>query len=337
MNAAVVVTGVAGFCGYHVAKLLLQLGYEVLGVDAFTPYYSLELKRARVSELNKLCRFRHIEADVANFAQLQRLAESPVHAVIHLAAQPGVRHSLSRPGDYIQANLVGFANVLELCRQQHISHLVYASSSSVYGANTKAPYSERDSVDHPVSLYAATKKANELMAHSYSHLYGLPTTGLRFFTVYGPWGRPDMAPWLFSDAIMQGKPINVFNEGKLSRDFTYVEDVAEAVVRVLERPPVSNPDYDHSNPHPDESDAPYRVVNVGNEHPVQLMDFISKLECALGRKAMLNFLPMQAGDVLRTEADVSALRQLIGYAPSTPIEVGLAKWAHWYKAYHGCA
>jgi UDP-glucuronate 4-epimerase len=279
---------------------------------------------------------RFVRLDVADATALTELFETNrITSVIHLAAQPGVRRSLTHPEDYVQANLVGFANVLEAARQAKVEHFVYASSSSVYGANTKTPFSERDSVDHPVSLYAATKKANELMAHSYSHLYGLPTTGLRFFTVYGPWGRPDMAPWLFTDAIMQGKPINVFNNGDLVRDFTYVEDVAECIVRLIDKPPEPNPHYDHANPRADQSAAPYRVLNVGNEQPVKLMDFIQELETALGKKATLNFLPMQAGDVYRTEADVSELRKLIGYAPSTPLREGLAKWAAWYKTYHG--
>ncbi len=332
----ILLTGALGFCGFHAWSRLIAAGHSVLGIDSISTYYDPALKLARLAALGSLGDSRFVETDIANAAQLRELvAKHSISAVIHLAAQPGVRHSLTHPEDYIQANLVGFANVLEVCRHAKVEHLVYASSSSVYGANTKAPFSEQDSVDHPVSLYAATKKANELMAHSYSHLYGLPTTALRFFTVYGPWGRPDMAPWLFTDAIMQGKPINVFNEGRLSRDFTYVEDVAEAVVRVLEKAPISNPNYDHSKPRADESDAPYRVLNVGNERPVQLMDFIAQLEIALGKKATLNFLPMQAGDVLRTEADVSSLRALIDYAPSTPIEVGLAKWAAWYKSYHG--
>lgn len=334
----VLVTGAAGFCGHHICQLLLARGYRVVGVDSISSYYSPTLKQHRLDKLASTPGFAFAQVELCDANALSVLAKSHgFDALIHLAGQPGVRRSITHPQDYIQANLVGFANVLEACRHAKVRHLVYASSSSVYGANTKAPFSERDSVDHPVSLYAATKKANELMAHTYSHLYDLPTTGLRFFTVYGPWGRPDMAPWLFTNAIMQGKPINVFNDGKLSRDFTYVEDVAEAVVRVLEKPPGRNPAYDHSNPRVDQSDAPYRVLNVGNERPVQLMDFISTLENALGKQAILNFQPMQPGDVLRTEADVSALRELIGYTPSTPIEAGLAKWADWYKSYHGLA
>ncbi len=335
---SVFVTGAAGFCGFHVCQLLLRRGIRVVGIDSMSSYYSPSLKQHRVDQLISESAFVFERLDLCDAAALNRtLAAHSCNMIVHLAAQPGVRRSISHPQDYIQANLVGFSNVLEAARNVKLAHLVYASSSSVYGANTKAPFSERDSVDHPVSLYAATKKANELMAHTYSHLYDLPTTGLRFFTVYGPWGRPDMAPWLFTDAIMQGKPINVFNEGKLSRDFTYVEDVAEAVVRVLEKPPTRNPSYDHANPRADQSDAPYRVLNVGNERPVQLMDFIATLESALGKKALLNFQPMQPGDVLRTEADVSALRELISYAPATPIEAGLAKWADWYKSYHGLA
>jgi UDP-glucuronate 4-epimerase len=332
----VLLTGALGFCGFHVWRRLVERGYLVVALDSMSSYYSPELKRARLAALPFHARASFVQLDVVDQDALREcIANKQFHSLVHLAAQPGVRRSISHPDDYVRANLVGFANVLEACRQAKVKHLIYASSSSVYGANTKTPFSERDSVDHPVSLYAATKKANELMAHSYSHLYGLSTTGLRFFTVYGPWGRPDMAPWLFTDAIMQGKPINVFNNGELVRDFTYVEDVAECVVRLLDKPPERNPNYDHANPRADQSDAPYRVLNVGNEQPVQLMDFISELEKALGRKAILNFLPMQVGDVVRTEADVTELRRLIDYAPSTPISVGLAKWAAWYKSYHG--
>lgn len=332
----VLITGAAGFCGFHVCWTLSTQSQDVLGVDSLSPYGSLNLKQNRTSVLTDSANLEFVQVDVANRHSLSKcFDERQIRTVIHLAAQPGVRHSIDHPEDYIQSNLVGFANVLEQCRQHQVRHLIYASSSSVYGANSKTPFSEQDSVDHPISLYAATKKANELMAHSYSHLYGLPTTGLRFFTVYGPWGRPDMAPWLFTDAIMKGEPINVFNNGELVRDFTYVEDVAEAIVRLIDKPPVANPDYDHVNPRPDQSHAPYRVLNVGNEQPVQLMEFIRELERALGKKATLNFLPMQAGDVMRTQADVSELRRLIDFAPSTPLREGLAKWAAWYKHYHG--
>ncbi len=332
----ILLTGALGFCGYHVWSRLASNPSVVVGVDSISEYYSPSLKRARLESLLATTPAIFEALDTSDSQAVRALFhQHPITTVIHLAAQPGVRHSLTHPEDYIQSNLVGFANVLEACRQAKVKHLIYASSSSVYGANTKTPFSERDSVDHPVSLYAATKKANELMAHSYSHLYGLPTTGLRFFTVYGPWGRPDMAPWLFTDAIMQGKPINVFNNGDLVRDFTYVEDVAECVVRLIDKPPVANPGYDHANPRADQSAAPYRVLNVGNERPVKLMDFIQELEAALGKKAIVNFQPMQAGDVHRTEADVSELRKVIDYAPSTPLSEGLAKWAYWYKSYHG--
>jgi UDP-glucuronate 4-epimerase len=335
MRTNALITGASGFCGAAVALSSLRAKFNVVGIDAHTSYYDVRLKNARSCELQRASEYVHIHADLCDRHAIENAIKThEITHVIHLAAQPGVRHSISHPREYIQANLVGFANVLEACRHAKVKHLIYASSSSVYGANTKTPFSERDSVDHPVSLYAATKKANELMAHSYSHLYGLPTTGLRFFTVYGPWGRPDMAPWLFTDAIMQGKPINVFNNGDLVRDFTYVEDVAECIVRLLDKPPQPNPDYDHANPRADQSDAPYRVLNVGNEQPVKLMDFIHELERALGRKAILNFMPMQPGDVMRTEADVSELRKIIDYAPNTPISVGLAKWAAWYKSYH---
>jgi UDP-glucuronate 4-epimerase len=335
-NRVILLTGALGFCGFHVWSHLIARGHSVCGVDSVSAYYDPAMKRARLAALGGPAVAQFEQIDVTDAVAIRSVFSlNHISSVIHLAAQPGVRRSLTHPEDYVQANLVGFANVLEAARQAKVEHFVYASSSSVYGANVKAPFSERDSVDHPVSLYAATKKANELMAHAYSHLYDLPTTGLRFFTVYGAWGRPDMAPWLFTDAIMQGKPINVFNHGELSRDFTYVEDVAEAVVRLLDKPPARDHSYDFTNPRPDQSDAPYRVLNVGNEKPVQLLDFIRELESALGKKATLNFLPMQAGDVYRTEADVTELRQLIGYAPSTPIDVGLAKWAAWYKRYHG--
>jgi UDP-glucuronate 4-epimerase len=331
----ILLTGALGFCGLHVWSRLLSLHRPVLGIDSVSDYYDPRLKWARLESLGPPSDVRFVRLDIRDAQALNALfVQHPIRAVIHLAAQPGVRHSISHPEDYIQSNLVGFANVLEACRHAKVEHLVYASSSSVYGANRRVPFSERDSVDQPVSLYAATKKANELMAHSYSHLYGLPTTALRFFTVYGPWGRPDMAPWLFTDAIMQGKPINVFNNGDLERDFTYIEDVAESVVRLIDKPPQPNPHYDHANPRADQSAAPYRVLNVGNEQPVKLLDFIRELETALGKKATLNFLPMQAGDVYRTAADVTALRAVIDYAPSTPISIGLAKWAEWYKSYH---
>lgn len=330
----VLVTGVAGFCGLHVARLLLDRGDEVVGIDNFSPYYDVSLKRARLAELADASGFMFCERDICDSAALRDLfARTQPDRVVHLAGQPGVRHSLTHPEDYIQVNLVGFANVLEACRHHGIQHLVYASSSSVYGANSKVPYAEADNVDHPVSLYAATKKANELLAHSYSHLYGLPTTGLRYFTVYGPWGRPDMAPWLFSEAILADRPIQVFNQGQMVRDFTFVEDIADATVRVLDRVAKPDPAFERASPRPDTSSAPYRVYNVGNEHPVLLLDFIETLEQALGRTARKQFLPLQPGDLEITRADVSSLRRDIGYAPATPIAVGLRRWADWFRQY----
>lgn len=332
----VLVTGVAGFCGLHVARVLLGRGDEVVGLDNFSPYYDVALKRARLAQLEGAAGFTFAERDICDAAALRELfASARPDRVVHLAGQPGVRHSLTHPEDYIQVNLVGFANVLEACRHSGTQHLVYASSSSVYGANEKVPYCEHDNVDHPVSLYAATKKANELLAHSYSHLYGLPTTGLRYFTVYGPWGRPDMAPWLFTEAILAGRPIKVFNQGQMIRDFTFVEDIATATVRALDCVATPDPGFDRAAPQPGISSAPYRLYNVGNEKPVRLLDFIETLEQELGRKASKQFLPLQPGDLEVTRADVSSLRQQIGYAPATPIAVGLRRWADWYRHYHG--
>jgi len=331
----VLVTGVAGFCGLHVAQQLLARGDRVIGIDNFSPYYDVGLKRARLAQLQGKPGFAFHAIDICDAHGLRQLfaTEKPVR-VVHLAGQPGVRHSLTHPEDYIQTNLVGFANVLEACRHGSIEHLVYASSSSVYGANKKVPYTEQDNVDHPVSLYAATKKANELLAHSYSHLFRLPTTGLRYFTVYGPWGRPDMAPWLFTEAILRGQPIQVFNAGRMLRDFTFVEDVAEATVRALDRVAEPDPAFETTAPRADISSAPYRVYNVGNEAPVQLLHFIKVLETVLGREALKQFQPLQPGDLEVTRADASCLRQATGFAPSTPIEVGLQRWADWYRQYH---
>lgn len=331
----VLVTGVAGFCGLHVARRLLARGDEVVGIDNFSPYYDVKLKRARLAQLRDDSRFSFVELDILDtVALLELFAREEPERVVHLAGQPGVRHSLTHPEDYIQVNLVGFANMLEACRHHDVQHLVYASSSSVYGANEKAPYSERDNVDHPVSLYAATKKANELLAHSYSHLYGLPTTGLRYFTVYGPWGRPDMAPWLFTDAILNDRPIKVFNEGRMVRDFTFVEDIAEATIRVLDRVATPDPAFDRKTPRPDTSSAPYRVYNVGNESPVPLMEFIETLEAALGRPAVKQLLPLQPGDLEVTRADAASLRHDTGFAPATPVAKGVKAWVEWYRDYH---
>jgi len=331
----ILVTGAAGFCGMHVSAALASCGGTVVGIDNFSPYYDVGLKKARVAHLKQHGNFTFAELDLLEATAIKEfMAEHGIQRVVHLAAQPGVRRSITHPEDYIQNNLVAFSNVLEACRDASVKHLVYASSSSVYGANTKTPFSEHDSVDHPVSLYAATKKANELLAHSYSHLYGLPTTGLRFFTVYGPWGRPDMAPWLFTEAILAGRPIRVFNNGQSLRDFTYVADVAAVVAAVLDKPP-SPSDSSAALDSPQSSTAPYRILNVGNERPVALLDFIATLESALGVEANMQFEPAQPGDMVATAADVSCLRDTVGFAPGTPIAEGLRHWVEWYRSYHG--
>ena len=328
----ILVTGAAGFIGLHVARRLLARGDEVVGIDNLNDYYDPRLKLARLDCLKPFDNFRFVRMDVSDSAALGELcAAERFNRVIHLAAQAGVRYSLTNPQVYIQSNLVGFANVLEACRQHDIEHLVYASSSSVYGANTRMPFSVHDEVNHPVSLYAATKKSNELMAHSYSHLFGLPTTGLRYFTVYGPWGRPDMSPWLFTSAILEGRPINVFNHGKMRRDFTYVEDIAEGTVKAMDRIATPNPQFDSDRPDPGSSRAPYRVYNIGNHQPVELLTFIETIEKALGREAQKNFLPMQAGDVPATYADVEDLRRDVGFEPKTPLSEGIAHWATWFR------
>ena len=308
------VTGVAGFIGMHCAQRLLARGDEVVGIDNLSPYYSVELKKDRLKRLQLNCEV----IDIADAGLLGDIFEKhKPEAVLHLAAQAGVRYSLENPASYVQANLVGFANLLESCRRQPPRHLVFASSSSVYGANAKLPWSESDNVDYPLSLYAATKKSNELMAHVYSHLYGLPASGLRYFTVYGPWGRPDMSPMLFSQAIMAGRPIQLFNHGDMQRDFTYVDDAVEATLRVLDRP------------------ARYAVYNVGNHRPVSLPDYIAALERALGKKATVEMRPMQPGDVKATYADTHALQQAVGFVPSTPLADGLARFAAWFRNYYG--
>lgn len=329
------VTGAAGFIGYHVAQTLLQQGSEVVGLDNLNEYYDVSLKQARLDRLNASARFEFHRIELAEATAVGDLfGHHEFDCVIHLAAQAGVRYSIENPGVYIQSNLVGFGNILEGCRHGGVKHLVYASSSSVYGANTKMPFSVHDAVDHPVSLYAATKKSNELMAHTYSHLYQLPTTGLRFFTVYGPWGRPDMALFLFTKAILEGKPIDVFNNGKMERDFTYVDDIVEGVLRVASNVPTANPDWSAETPDSSSSHAPYRLYNIGNHHPVKLMDLIETLERALGRTATKNFLPMQAGDVIATYADVDDLIRDVGFEPSTPIEVGIGKFVDWYREFY---
>jgi len=317
-----------------VAERLLARGDEVLGLDNLNDYYEVRLKEARLARLRQRAGFAFERGDIADGERLKTIfAGFGPERVVHLAAQAGVRHSLTNPGAYTQSNLVGFANVLEGCRAGRISHLVYASSSSVYGVNKKIPFSVHDNVDHPVSLYAATKKANELMAHAYSHLFAMPTTGLRLFTVYGPWGRPDMAYFKFARDILAGKPIEVFNHGQLSRDFTYVDDAVEGVVRVLDRLPRPDAVCDGALPDPATSAAPYRLYNIGNHTPVRLLDFIAALERALGKKAVLKMLPMQPGDVETTFADVSELERDVGFSPSTPLSVGLERFVRWYREY----
>ena len=331
----ILVTGVAGFIGMHVAQRLLERGDEVVGVDNLNDYYDVQLKQDRLKQLKPFGDFRFIKLDIAEREPIAELfAQEKFECVINLAAQPGVRYSLKNPHAYINANIVGFTNILEGCRHHQVQHLVYASSSSVYGANSRMPFSVHDNVDHPVSLYAATKKASELMAHTYSHLYQIPTTGLRFFTVYGPWGRPDMSPSLFAGAILAGRPIDVFNQGKMQRDFTYIDDIVEGVVRVLDLPATPDPQFDTSHPDPATSYAPYRVYNIGNHEPVELMAFIKIIEDALGKVAVKNMLPMQAGDVVATYADVEDLKRAVGFEPKTPLRLGIAKFAAWYKNYY---
>ena len=330
------VTGTAGFIGYHVAERLLARGDEVTGLDNVNDYYDVRLKHARMARLDGKRGYDFVKLDVSDNEGMARVfAERKPEVVIHLAAQAGVRYSLTNPHAYVQSNLAGFINVLEGCRHQGVRHLVYASSSSVYGGNTRQPFSIHDNIDHPVSLYAASKKANELMAHTYSHLYNLPTTGLRFFTVYGPWGRPDMAMFLFTKAILEGKPIDVFNHGKMRRDFTYIDDIVEGIVRTADRVAAPNPDYSSEVPDPGTSSAPYRVYNIGNNNPVELMDMIGTLERVLGQKAEKRMLPLQPGDVPATWADVDDLTRDVGFKPSTPIEDGIRRFVAWYREYYG--
>lgn len=331
----ILVTGAAGFIGMHASQRLLARGDEVVGLDNLNDYYDPTLKEARLARLTPHPAFRFVKMDVADRAGMDRLfAEEKFDRVIHLAAQAGVRYSLQNPQAYIDSNVVGFMNVLEGCRYSKVQHLVYASSSSVYGGNTRMPFSERDSVDHPVSIYAATKKANELMAHTYSHLYGLPTTGLRFFTVYGPWGRPDMALFLFTKAILEGRPIDVFNHGKMKRDFTYVDDIVEGVIRTLDRTAEPDASFDSDQPDPGRSNAPFRVFNIGNHDPVQLMDFVTAIESTLGMSAQKNFMPLQDGDVPATYADTEALNAWTGFAPATSVPDGVARFVAWYRDYY---
>ncbi|MCK9987703.1 MAG: UDP-glucuronate 4-epimerase [Azoarcus sp.] len=331
----ILVTGAAGFIGMHTSEALLARGDEVVGLDNLNDYYDPQLKLDRLARLTPHPAFRFVRLDVAERAGMERLfAEEKFDRVIHLAAQAGVRYSLQNPHAYVDSNLVGFINILEGCRHNNVEHLVYASSSSVYGGNTKMPFSEHDSVDHPVSLYAATKKANELMAHTYSHLYGLPTTGLRFFTVYGPWGRPDMALFLFTKAILEGRPIDVFNHGKMKRDFTYIDDIVQGVIRTLDRTAEPDPAFNPLQPDPGRSAAPYRVFNIGNHDPVELMSFIEAIEDAVGAKAEKKFLPMQDGDVPATYADTAELNAWTGFAPATSVREGVVRFVEWYRSYY---
>jgi UDP-glucuronate 4-epimerase len=329
------VTGAAGFIGMHCALRLLDRGDEVIGIDNLNDYYDVSLKQARLAKLSPKENFSFHKIDIGDRdATTDLFALQKPNRVIHLAAQAGVRYSLTNPHAYIDANLQGFMNVLEGCRHHQIGHLVYASSSSVYGGNETVPFSEHDNVDHPLSLYAATKKANELMAHTYSHLYQLPTTGLRFFTVYGPWGRPDMSPFLFADAMIRGEPINVFNDGNMARDFTFIDDIVEGVIRVLDKPATPDAKFDALRPDPATSTAPYRVFNIGNGNPTALMDYIGALEMALGVTARKNFMPMQPGDVPATSANTSELGKWVGFQPDTPVVDGVQKFADWYLAYY---
>ena len=329
------VTGAAGFIGFHIAQRLLNEGHDVVGIDNMNDYYDVSLKQARLDRLASPA-FHFQQLDLADREGMAKLfAAEQFDRVIHLAAQAGVRYSLENPYAYADANLMGYLNILEGCRHTKVKHLVYASSSSVYGLNRKMPFSTEDSVDHPVSLYAATKKANELMAHTYSHLYSIPTTGLRFFTVYGPWGRPDMALYLFTKAILAGEPIKVFNEGKMRRDFTYIDDIIEGVMRVMARIPQPDPAWDSAKPNPSTSTAPWRIYNIGNNNTVELGTFISTLEDALGKKAIRNLMPMQPGDVEATWADVSDLIADTGFRPQTSVEYGVGQFVKWYKEYYG--
>ena len=334
--ARFLVTGAAGFIGYHTAERLLHRGDEVIGLDNLSDYYDVRLKLARLARLETHAGFSFEKLDLGDQAAMERLfAAKRPETVIHLGAQAGVRYSLTNPHAYTHSNVTGFLHVLEGCRQYGVRHLVYASTSSVYGANTKMPFSEKQSANHPVTLYAATKKANELMAHSYSHLFGIPTTGLRFFTVYGPWGRPDMALFLFTKAILEGRPIQVFNEGRMRRDFTYVDDIVEGTIRVADQPATTDPAWRSDDPNPSTSSAPWRLFNIGNSRPTELFRYIEVLEECLGRKAEHELLPMQPGDVPATWADVDALDAAVGYRPATTIEVGVRRFVDWYREYYG--
>lgn len=335
MKKKLLVTGAAGFIGFHLSQVLLNRGDAITGIDNLNEYYDVNLKRARLSQLESHKNFRFVKAGIENREMMEHIfKEGEFDVVVNLAAQPGVRYSLKNPYSYIDSNIVGFTNILEGCRHNQVKHLVFASSSSVYGTNAKIPFSVDDNVDHPVSLYAASKKANEMMAHTYAHLYGIPCTGLRFFTVYGPWGRPDMAYFSFTKAIIAGKPIDVFNHGDMKRDFTYIDDIVEGIVRVMDKIPQPNPDWDRAHPDPGSSYAPYKLYNIGNNNPVQLMRFIEVLESNLGKKAEKNMLPMQPGDVPLTYADVDELIKDVGFKPTTSIEEGLQKFVEWHRSYY---
>ncbi len=332
----ILVTGAAGFIGYHLSERLLTDGHEVVGVDIINDYYDPAIKHTRLQRLRRSSGFRFEQVNIADTGAMDRIFKTyrPTR-VVNLAAQAGVRYSLTNPAAYIESNLQGFATILEACRHNAVEHLVYASSSSVYGSNTNMPFSVHDNVDHPISLYAATKKSNELMAHSYSHLFQLPTTGLRFFTVYGPWGRPDMALFLFTRAILAGEPINVFNHGRMRRDFTYIDDIVEGIVRVVANTATPNPNWSSDEPDPGTSSAPYRLYNIGNNQPVELMHMIEVLQDCLGQKAVMNMMPMQPGDVPATCADIDALANDVGFTPATTIESGVERFVHWYRDYYG--
>ncbi len=333
--SVILVTGCAGFIGMHCAERLLARGEQVVGIDNLNAYYDPALKQARLARLTAHPAFRFERLDLADRAGMAELfARAKPARVLHLAAQAGVRYSIDAPNDYTDANLLGFAHVLEGCRAARVAHLVFASSSSVYGGNARLPYSERDAVDHPISFYAATKKANEVMAHSYAHLYGLPTTGLRFFTVYGPWGRPDMALFKFTRAMLAGEPIDVYGHGQLVRDFTYIDDIVEGVLRVLDKPATPDPAYEPMAPNPGTSSAPYRIFNIGNSQPTVLMDYIEAIESALGITADKRMLPIQPGDMHSTAADTSALAAWVGFAPATPVREGVARFVDWYRNFY---
>ena len=331
----ILVTGAAGFIGFHTTKALLDRGYDVWGIDNLNPYYDVGLKRARLAQFAGRNRFQFVEADISDRqAAAAIFADFRPERVVHLAAQAGVRHAFDHPHDYIDANINGFLNILEGCRHTGVEHLVFASTSAVYGANTQMPFSVQQNVDHPVSLYGATKKANELMAHSYAHLFRLPVTGLRFFTVYGPWGRPDMSLFLFTDRILRGVPIDVFNFGNHSRDFTYIDDVVESVIRILEKTPSPDPGWNGAKPNPATSSAPYRIYNIGNNNPVPLETFIASIEKAVGKKAIKNYLPLQPGDIEATYADSEALEMAVDFRPRTSIEDGIREFVAWYREYY---